>query len=153
MINKAKAVVKGGLLYPDINGTVLFTQFRDGVEINVKIHNLPAFSRADGKAVGPFGFHIHNGKSCEIGTIDDQFPLSGTHYNPGDRPHGDHAGDFPVLMPMSDGTAMMKFTSDKFLVSDIMGLTVLIHESPDDYRTEPAGNSGEKIACGVITPF
>jgi len=153
MINKAKAIIKGGLVYPDINGMALFTQYSDGVEINVKVHNLPPFSREGGLAIGPFAFHIHTGKSCEVGTLQDPFPLVGSHYNPYNQPHGNHAGDFPVLMPMSNGTAVLKFTSDKFTVSDIIGLTVLIHQSPDDYRTEPAGNSGEKIACGVVTTY
>lgn len=153
MINKAKAIIKGGLIYPDINGMVLFTQYRDAVEVNVKVHNLPEFVRTKGLTVGPFGFHIHNGKNCEVGTIDDQFPLVGSHYNPADQPHGNHAGDLPVLMPLKDGTALMKFYTDKFIIADIIGLTILIHQSPDDYRTEPSGNSGIKIACGVILPY
>lgn len=153
MVSKAKAMIKGGLLYPNINGVVLFTQYLDGVEVTAKIHNLPPFSRKNGLAIGPFGFHIHNGKNCEVGTISDQFPLVGSHYNPDDQPHGNHAGDFPVLMPLSDGTAIMKFVTDKFKISDVIGLPVLVHLSPDDYRTEPAGDTGEKIACGVIQAF
>lgn len=46
----------------------------------------------------------------------------------------------------------MKFFTDKFVPSDIIGRAVIIHENPDDYRTQPAGNSGKRIACGVICP-
>lgn len=153
MVNKAIAMVSGGLLYPDINGVIQFTQYRDGVEVTVKVHNLPNFARKNGLAIGPFGFHIHYGKNCEVGTIDNQFPLVGNHYNPDGQPHGNHAGDFPVLMPLKDGTAIMKFVTDKFYLSDVIGLPVLIHQSPDDYRTEPSGDSGEKIACGIIKGY
>lgn len=152
-MNKARAIIKGGLLFPDINGVVILTQYNDGVEVIVRIHNLPPFSRENGLAIGPFAFHIHNGKNCEVGTINDQFPLVGTHYNPDKQPHGNHAGDFPVLMPNKDGTAITRFITDKFKVTDVIGLPILVHLSPDDYRTEPSGNSGIKIACGIIASF
>lgn len=149
MIIKAKSIIRGGLIYPDISGIVLFTQFINGVEVTAKIHNLPDFSR-DGIAIGPFGFHLHNGKSCEVGDLNNQFPLVGSHYNPYNQPHGNHAGDFPSLMPLSNGTAMIKFFSDKFRVDEIIGLVIVIHQGPDNYLSEPAGESGEKIACGLI---
>lgn len=153
MITRARAYIEGGALYPEIKGNVYFTQFRDFVEVVARIHNLPEFSRKNNKCIGPFAFHIHNGKDCEKGTIEKPFPNSGGHYNPTDQPHGNHAGDFPVLMPLKNGTAMVKFLTDKFSVDDVINLPVLIHQSPDDYRTEPAGNSGEKIACGIIKAF
>jgi Cu-Zn family superoxide dismutase len=146
----AKAFVKVGLLYPKIEGLIIFEQYQNGVEVTVKINNLPKFSRENGVFIGPFGFHLHNGNSCNEGTVNEPFPLAGEHYNPSNQPHGNHAGDFPVLMPMSNGTASMKFATDKFTVADILGKVVVVHLSPDDYRSEPAGNSGLKIACGVI---
>lgn len=150
MFNIAKANIKGGLLYPEIKGEVIFLQYPKFVEVSVMIHNLPKFERSEGLKIAPFGFHIHNGKNCEVGQINDQFPLVGSHYNPNDQPHGNHAGDFPVLMPLSNGTVMMKFTTDKFKLNEVLGYPVVIHLSPDDYSTEPAGNSGIKIACGTI---
>lgn len=65
------------------------------------------------------------------------------------QPHGNHAGDFPVLFS-NNGSSRMSFFTSKFKVADIIGRSVIIHESPDDYRTQPAGNSGRKLACGVI---
>jgi superoxide dismutase, Cu-Zn family len=72
-------------------------------------------------------------------------------YNPLfiNQPHGNHVGDFPVLFS-NYGYAYMCFFTDKFKVADIIGKLVVIHENSDDYRTQPAGNSGKKLACGVI---
>lgn len=148
---KAMAFVKGSKQYPMIYGMVHFQQFQDGVTIFAKIRNLPPFSR-NGTAVSPFGFHLHDGYSCEQGSIDEPFPLSGKHYNPKNQTHGNHAGDFPVLMPLSNGTAILKFITDKFTIPEILGKTVVVHQSPDDFLTDPSGNSGMKIACGTIKP-
>lgn len=148
---KAMAFVKGSKQYPNIYGMVYFQQFKEGVEVLAKVHNLPPFSR-DSTIISPFGFHLHDGNSCEIGTTEEPFPLSGGHYNPKNHPHGNHSGDFPVLMPLSNGTAILKFVTDKFTIADILGKTIVVHQSPDDFRTEPSGNSGKKIACGIIRP-
>lgn len=67
----------------------------------------------------------------------------------GTLPHGNHAGDFPVLFS-NNGYARMSFFTDKFRVRDIIGRSVMIHENPDDYRSQPPGDSGKRIACGVI---
>lgn len=153
MIKRAYAVVKGGTLYPNINGAVFMTQYKDGVEVVAKIHNLPKFSREDNKFIGPFGFHIHDGGSCQKGNDKTPFPLAGRHYNPTNAPHGNHAGDLPVLMPMSNNTAIMKIMTDKFKLEDVAGLAIVVHLYPDDYRTDPDGASGPKIACGIIQPY
>ncbi|MGI6133765.1 MAG: superoxide dismutase family protein [Christensenellales bacterium] len=153
MITRAKATISGGPHYPNINGEIYFTQINYYVEIVVRIYRLPSFSREDGKTVGPFGFHLHTGQSCEKGTKENPFPQAGEHYNPHNQPHGNHAGDFPILMPLKDGTVVMRFLTDKFKLDDVVGRAVVIHESPDDYRTQPAGGSGIKIACGIIKPL
>lgn len=72
-------------------------------------------------------------------------------YNEDTLPHGNHIGDFPVLFS-NNGYARMSFFTDKFKPEDIIGRSVIIHQNPDDYRTQPAGNSGKRIACGVIRP-
>jgi Cu-Zn family superoxide dismutase len=64
-------------------------------------------------------------------------------------PHGNHAGDFPVLFS-NHGVARMCFFTDKFTVQDVLGKMLVIHENPDDYRTQPAGDSGRRLACGEI---
>lgn len=149
-IHTAKAIMRGGPLYPNIHGEVEFKQTRYGVEVTANIHNLPPFSRQDDLAISPFGFHIHKGDDCTAGTLGNPFPNTLEHYNPYNQPHGNHAGDFPVLMPLSNGFAYMSFLTDKFTVEQILGRALVIHQSPDDYRTQPSGNSGVKIACGII---
>ena len=80
---------------------------------------------------------------------NDPFSEAGGHYNPTNQPHGNHVGDFPVLFS-NNGKALMSFFTDKFQVGDIVGKAVVIHLNPDDYRTQPAGDSGPRIGCGVI---
>jgi Cu-Zn family superoxide dismutase len=87
-----------------------------------------------------------------VGIPTKPFEASGGHWNPTTQPHGNHAGDFPVLVA-SNGRAVMCFVLDRFRAADVIGKSVVIHENPDDYRTQPAGNSGKRIACGVIQPW
>lgn len=116
----------------------------------VRVTGLPPYHPANGgQPVGPHGFHIHENGVCMIGDPNDPFMSAGGHWNPTDQPHGNHAGDFPVLFSMN-GTADMDFFTDKFKVSDVIGKSVVIHQNPDDYRSQPSGNSGKKLACGVI---
>ncbi|HEY8390487.1 MAG TPA: superoxide dismutase family protein [Clostridia bacterium] len=150
-IERAIAVIRGGHHYPNISGEVEFRQLNEGVEVTVRIYNLPPFTREDDLVISPFGFHIHDGNSCDEGTLDNPFPMTGGHYNPENTIHPNHAGDFPVIVPMSDGTAYMRFITDRFRLREVLNKPVVIHQSPDDYRTQPAGNSGLKIACGIIT--
>ncbi|AJA47656.1 Cu/Zn superoxide dismutase [Clostridium pasteurianum DSM 525 = ATCC 6013] len=148
----AIAYVKGGSKYPNINGTVIFRDVADGCEVYVNIKNLPPYRPAEGSnpQIGPFGFHIHEKPCGNIGTNDNPFPQTGEHWNPTNQPHGNHAGDFPVLFSNSNNITKMSFFTSKFKVRDIINRSIVIHESPDDYRTQPSGNSGKKIACGTI---
>jgi len=145
----AYARIRGGPDYPGIRGLMTLRDVRGGTEIHVSVTGLPEFSRRADKAIGPHGFHIHMTGDCYPGVLGEPFPRTGGHYNPDNQPHGNHAGDFPVLFS-NHGTANMSFFTDRFSVADVVGRSVVIHESPDDYRTEPAGDSGRKIACGVI---
>ncbi len=144
----AKAYIKGGPASPDIRGVVYFDDVYGGSMVTAHITGLPGFSR-NGVPIGPHGFHLHITGDCSEGSMNEPFPETGGHYNPEMRPHGDHAGDFPVLFSNS-GEARMKFFTDRFKPGDIVGRSVVIHLSPDDYRTEPAGDSGIKAACGVV---
>ena len=144
----AAAFVDGSTKYPDIHGRVLFYQMKDGVIVRAEVSGLP---QGTGKCDSPiFAFHIHGGGSCE-GNGKDAFADAGTHYNPKDCPHPYHAGDLPPLFG-AGGKAFSVCLTDRFTVSDIIGKTVIIHASADDFTTRPSGNAGEKIACGVITP-
>ncbi len=147
----AISILNGGPIAPDISGKVVFRDFPCGTQVCAYIINLPKYQPAtDGKApIGPHGFHIHQFGNCEVGNPNDPFKSAGEHWNPYNQPHGNHAGDFPVLFS-NNGTAIMCFFTNKFKVRDIIGKSIIIHENPDDYRTQPSGNSGRKLACGVI---
>lgn len=148
---RAVAVIKGGPFAPEINGTVYFRDVAGGCEVYVEVRGLPPYRPAiDGKPqVGPHGFHIHQRGSCDVGNPVSPFEAAGEHWNPTGQPHGNHAGDFPVLFS-NNGYDRMAFFTNKFKAADIIGKSVIIHESPDDYRTQPAGGSGRRLACGVI---
>jgi len=85
------------------------------------------------------------GNSCK----GEGFPETGSHYNPAGNPHPRHSGDLPPLIKCNGG-AHMSVTTDRFTVKEIIGKTVVIHSMPDDFTTQPAGNAGTKIGCGVI---
>lgn len=149
--NTAVAEIKGGPLAPDIKGLVLFKNVPGGTEVCIEVSGLPKYSPAEGNKpqVGPHGFHIHQFGNCSVGNPAEPFKESGDHWNPTNQPHGNHAGDFPVLFS-NNGKAMMCFFTNKFKVADVVGKAVIIHEGPDDYKSQPAGNSGRRLACGVI---
>ena len=136
----AVARINGGMDAPHLSGYVEFYQESGCVLVVARISGLPGDSET-----GFFGFHIHQGRDCSgIG-------FSGTegHYNPTGRAHPEHAGDLPPLI-WCRGKAYLSFKTDQFSVSEVIGRTVVIHSGPDDFHTQPAGNAGKKIACGVI---
>ena len=138
-IPQAIALIKGGNAVPSVIGTIKFYQNRGYVLVVADIRGLPHTD------TGFFGLHIHEGSDC--GGID--FSNTKSHYNPENSPHPKHAGDLPPLMLYVD-RAYSSFITDRFNVSDIIGRTVVIHNMPDDFTSQPSGNSGEKIACGII---
>lgn len=148
---EAVAVLRGSALEPQISGTTEFYPAPGGTIVKVDVCGLPEYRPAmpGGQPIGPFGFHIHEGGTCGLGDGRDPFAAAGSHYNPQNQPHGNHAGDLPVLFS-NHGCAHMTVFTDKFRVKDIVGRTVIIHQNPDDFRTQPAGNSGVRIACGVV---
>lgn len=152
--NMAFSQIIGGPLAPGLNGMVWFTDAAGGVNVYVTVNGLPNYRPAGNgmPQVGPHGFHIHEYGDCSPGTAEDPFPGTGGHWNPTNQLHGNHAGDFPVLFS-NRGQAVMWFFADKFKVQNIIGKSVVIHQSPDDYRTQPAGASGKKLGCGVIRPY
>lgn len=127
----------------NITGTVKFFPYKKGTMVVADIHGLPNTGAACSSGV--FAFHIHEGGSC----AGEGYPETGGHYNPGKCPHPYHAGDLPPLFS-NGGDAFMIVYTDRFSVQDVIGRTVVIHAQPDDFTTQPAGNSGPKIACGVI---
>ena len=105
------------------------------------------------------GFHIHEKGDCSSG----DGMSAGGHFNPTGAPHGQHgaaaahhAGDLQSLKADASGVARFRFESSAITVgsgaSDVGGRGLIVHRDPDDYRTQPTGNSGPRLACAVITP-
>ena len=145
----AVAGVSGSPDYPDISGKISFYQTQFGVLVSAEVSGLPRSDSNCGARI--FAFHIHSGGSC-TGSGSDPFADALTHYNPHGCEHPYHAGDLTPLWGNS-GYAFAVFLTDRFSVSEIIGKTVIIHENPDDFTTQPAGNAGKKIACGVIERY
>ncbi len=131
-------------------GTAAFAPSKGGVKVSVKVAGLPP---------GTHGIHIHAVAKCE----PPDFKSAGGHFNPAGKKHGlhnpegAHAGDLPSLAVGADGTAQASFTargttleSGKGSLFGPEGTALVIHADPDDGKTDPAGNSGARIACGVI---
>lgn len=156
---KAVAVVMGSPAFPSIRGTVRFAQTAGGVVVRADITGLPI------TPTGFFGFHLHAG-NCSgpprppmppyapglPSPTEDYFPNAGGHFNPGNRPHPMHAGDFPPLLENGRGTAQLTFLTDRFTLLQALGHAVIVHLNPDDFTTQPSGNSGPMIACGMVMP-
>ncbi len=142
----AKAHIKGGNIYPQINGIVTFKETKNGILVTAKINGLPQ-SKNNCKSKF-FGFHIHEGTSCS-GNLTDEFIHAKSHLNPTNCPHPFHIGDLPPIIE-NNGYGYMSVLVNKFKIDDILGKVIIIHDSPDDFTTQPSGNSGTKIACGKI---
>lgn len=147
----AMAHIHGSGLAPKLTGMVYFMDVPGGTDVYVEVKGLPLYKAGTdkNKPVGPHGFHIHETGNCDMGDPNNPFIKAGGHWNPTNQPHGNHAGDFPVLFS-NNGYARMMFFTNKFKVSDVIDKAVVIHENPDDYQTQPSGASGKRIGCGVI---
>lgn len=132
-------------------GVAQLSQQKDGVKIQIEAWNLPE---------GIHGFHIHEKGICE----EPNFESAGGHLNPTnakhgfDHPEGPHAGDLPNLKIGKDGKVYEAFlatmvTLKKEEENSLLpeeGTSLIIHADQDDYISQPSGNAGERIACGVI---
>ena len=129
-------------------GTVLLTQLADGsVEVKVDLTGVPP---------GVHGFHIH-----EFGDCGDNGNAAGGHFNPTAMAHGapdappHHAGDFGNVTAGGNSEVHTRFTTRSVTVapgsSSAAGHAIILHANPDDLVTQPTGNAGGRIACGVVT--
>lgn len=145
--DKAAAEVKG--LEGQVLGTVTLTETAQGVLLTGELSQL---------SPGPHGFHIH-----AVGKCEPPFTSAGGHFNPDGKKHGfhdaagSHAGDLPNIHASSDGTAVvdgiangLRLAGGAKSVLDQDGAAIVVHAKADDYKTDPAGASGDRIACGVI---
>lgn len=122
-----------------ICGKVSFEPLWGGTLVRADICGLPETE------TGFFAFHIHEGDSCGGTAFSD----TGGHYNTGNLTHPNHAGDLPPLL-CCKGRARLEVWTCRFQPQDVVGRTVVIHAGTDDFRSQPAGNAGKKIACGKI---
>jgi Cu-Zn family superoxide dismutase len=131
-------------------GVATFTQISGGIRIVLETKGLPP---------GPHGVHIHEVGKCE----GPQFTSAGGHFNPEKKQHGvlnpqgAHAGDLPNLTVSGDGSGRLETTTDRITLAagpssifDADGSALVVHAAADDFKTDPTGNSGGRIACGVI---
>jgi len=113
-------------------------------------------ARVSGLAPGPHGFHVHEKGACSAADGTS----AGGHFNPFGKAHGDpsapdhHGGDMPMLVADASGNALLTAELDVITVgsgaADIVGRSVIVHRDADDFTTQPTGNSGARVACGVI---
>lgn len=139
----ATSDITGGKEYQNIKGKVKFYPWKTGTIVKIEIVGLPNDNKNNF-----FGFHIHEGNSCNKEETP-AFKSVGNHFNPTQDAHPNHVGDLPLIYS-NDGYAYMEFYTNRFTPNDILNLTVIIHKNKDDLISQPAGNSGEKIACGKI---
>ena len=128
-------------------GTVTFTQKGDKVVVEAKVSGLTP---------GGHGFHIHEKGDCSSG----DGMSTGGHFNPTGTPHGNpsvpdhHTGDLTMLVADASGSVSVSMELGAMTIgsgaTDIVGKAVIVHKDPDDYTTQPTGNSGARVACGVI---
>ena len=169
---------KASLLAADQSpaGTVTFSAVTGGTEVDVKL--------VGNKAVKPgtfHGIHVHanddpaNGEGCKADpamAAPSWFTAVDGHLKAGTATHLDHTGDFPSVLVGKDGTASLRFTTDRFTPAEVVGKAVVLHASPDNFgnvpvgtlpdqytanaeaattKTSGTGNAGDRMACGLIT--
>ncbi len=140
---QAFAQIFGNREYPELGGIVrFFTVPYGGILVEAEVYGLP--DARNGGRDAFFGFHIHENGDCS-----DSFQNTGDHYNPSGAGHPFHAGDMPPLMS-NGGYAWTAFYDDRITISEILKKSVVIHRMPDDFTSQPSGDAGEKIGCGVI---
>jgi Cu-Zn family superoxide dismutase len=128
-----------------VTGAVTFTKVNGDVQVVADIQNLKP---------GSHGFHIHEKGDCSAADASS----AGAHFNPAHQHHGGpatterHAGDLGNIQADASGKAHLEWKGKMSLIGadSIIGKSVVVHEKEDDLKTDPTGNSGGRIACGVI---
>ena len=144
---QASAVINGTAPDSKISGQVTFEDSFEGLKIKAEVHHVPA---------GKHGFHVHQNGSCA-----DLGKAAGGHFNPDGVDHGlvtkdgfshAHAGDLGNIEVGNDGNGKLEAVVPRMALNgkyNVMGKAVILHEKEDDF-SQPTGNAGGRIACGVI---
>ena len=130
-----------------VSGTVTFTEVADGVQVQAEITGL---------SPGKHGFHVHEFGDCSATDLAS----AGAHFNPTNKPHAGpdtaerHVGDMGNLEADASGAAKLDYVDHEISLTDdqrsVIGRSVIVHAKADDLKSQPAGDSGARIACGVI---
>lgn len=141
----AIANINGSQKYTKIKGKVHLYSVKNGTLFKIEVIGLPNENKNNF-----FGFHIHQGEECNSQEIAFESALE--HFNLENDEHPNHLGDLPMIYS-NDGYAYMQFYTNRFTPDKVLEKTIIIHKDMDDFMTEPAGNSGERIACGKIIKY
>src|SRR5438477_9063658 len=130
-----------------VSGTVMFTEVADGVQVHAEIAGLTP---------GKHGFHVHEFGDCSAADASS----AGAHFNPTNQPHAGpdaaarHEGDMGNIEADASGNAKLDYVDHQISLANdaksVIGRSVVVHAKPDDLKTQPSGDSGARIACGVI---
>ncbi|HSF39760.1 MAG TPA: superoxide dismutase family protein [Thermoanaerobaculia bacterium] len=148
----ATATLQGSPEDTDFSGTVTFHQAGSGVHVVAELAGVDT--------PGKHGFHVHETGECSHGTDGKHFTSAGGHFNPTNAEHAcpptepRHAGDLGNIEVGANGSGRMEMSTTGLSLSgpnSVVGKAILLHAGEDDCKTQPTGNSGDRIACGVVT--
>ena len=130
-----------------VSGTVIFTEVADGVQVRAEITGLTP---------GSHGFHVHEFGDCSAADASS----AGAHFNPTHKPHAGpdsperHVGDMGNIQADASGKAKLEYVDHQISLTNdersVIGRSVVVHAKADDLKSQPAGDSGARVACGVI---
>src|SRR5947208_4214969 len=130
-----------------VSGTVIFTEEADGVQVQAEITGLTP---------GNHGFHVHEFGDCSAGDASS----AGAHFNPTNKPHAGsdaterHVGDMGNVEADASGKANLEYVDHHISLTNdqqsVIGRSVVVHAKADDLKSQPSGDSGARVACGVI---